>query len=399
MTRVSALLLALLVQAALIATASAAPAIPFSADTTPRDYIVAFKSSANANSETTGLERKFGFASKFRYGAALKGFAARLTPSVAAAVARLPFVDAVEIDGIASIDADALAGGENAPTGIRRMGGATTTAAHSAASVAVAVIDTGIDLSHPDLNAVNGTNCISARAQAHRRPRPRHARRRHDRCQQQRQPAWSGVAPGTQVYAVKVLNSPARAAVADHLRHRLGRHQRRGAQHQGREHEPRRRRHRPIGMRTAEPRRSATQRAGVTFVVAAGNNGANLSNYSPANYPEVLTVTAVADSDGQGGATGGSPSCWSGQPDDQVASFTNYATSTSTSREPHDRGPGRVHLLDRARRRLRHDVRHEHGLAARRGRRGALPERRRVQRPEPGADHPDDAQDRREQAR
>ena len=187
MTRVSAILLALLVQAALVTTASAAPAIFSAGDTSPRDYIVAFKSSADSAGETTALERKYGFLSKFRYTAALKGFAARLNPAVAAAVARLPFVEAVELDGVASISADALASGENAPTGIRRMGGATTTTAHAAASVAVAIIDTGIDLGHPDLNAVNGTNCITLGRRRHRRPRPRHPCRGHDRRPQHRQ--------------------------------------------------------------------------------------------------------------------------------------------------------------------------------------------------------------------
>ena len=34
-------------------------------------------------------------------------------------------------------------------------------------------------------------------------------------------------------------------------------------------------------------------KAGVTFVAAAGNNGANLANDIPAAYPEVLTTTAM----------------------------------------------------------------------------------------------------------
>jgi subtilisin len=41
--------------------------------------------------------------------------------------------------------------------------------------------------------------------------------------------------------------------------------------------------------------------AGVTVVVAAGNSGSNLADFSPASYPEVLTVTAIADSDGKSG--------------------------------------------------------------------------------------------------
>ena len=44
--------------------------------------------------------------------------------------------------------------------------------------------------------------------------------------------------------------------------------------------------------------------AGVTYVAAAGNNGGNLKNYVPAAYPEVLTVTAMTDTDGVAGGKG-----------------------------------------------------------------------------------------------
>jgi subtilisin len=48
--------------------------------------------------------------------------------------------------------------------------------------------------------------------------------------------------------------------------------------------------------------------AGVNFVVAAGNEGWDFDFPSqpdlPAAYPQVLTVTAMADSDGKQGGTG-----------------------------------------------------------------------------------------------
>ncbi len=45
----------------------------------------------------------------------------------------------------------------------------------------------------------------------------------------------------------------------------------------------------------------AATAAGVTVVAAAGNEGTNLAQSAPAMYPEVLTVTAMADSDGRPG--------------------------------------------------------------------------------------------------
>jgi subtilisin family serine protease len=339
MTRVSALLLALLVQAALVTTASAAPTTAYFGDTAPRDYIVQFKDSVDATGETTTLERRFGFLSRFRYTAAIRGFAARLNPAVAAAVSRLPFVENVEPDGTASVTADPVAAGENNPTGIRRMGGATTTSAHSSASVAVAVIDTGIDLNHADLNAANGVNCITSGAQA----QDDHGHGTHVAGTIGARNNGSGVigvAPGTQVIAVKVLNAQGSGAWSqiicgiDWVASNAASRNIKVA-------------NMSLGGGNTSTMRSAIQNAtnrGVTFVVAAGNNGANLQNYSPANYPEVLTVTAVADSDGQGGALGPSPSCWSGQPDDRYASFSNYATTPSwwsTDHRPHTiAGPG-----------------------------------------------------------
>ncbi len=66
---------------------------------------------------------------------------------------------------------------------------------------------------------------------------------------------------------------------------------------------------------------------GVTYVVAAGNSGADLSSFVPAAYDEVLAVTAMSDSDGAPGGLGGAPTCRSGETDDSAATFSNYATT------------------------------------------------------------------------
>ena len=83
--------------------------------------------------------------------------------------------------------------------------------------------------------------------------------------------------------------------------------------------------------------------AGVTYVVAAGNSAWDFDYApnpdTPAVYPEVLTVTAVSDSDGQPGAAGGNPTCRSGEQDDRYASFSSYAT-TSTGINHTIAGPG-----------------------------------------------------------
>ncbi len=64
-------------------------------------------------------------------------------------------------------------------------------------------------------------------------------------------------------------------------------------------------------------------KSGITFVVAAGNAGKDASTFSPANNPNVIAVSAVADSDGKCGAKG--PSTGYGN-DDTLASFSNYGS-------------------------------------------------------------------------
>lgn len=61
--------------------------------------------------------------------------------------------------------------------------------------------------------------------------------------------------------------------------------------------------------------------AGVVFVVAAGNENQDSALSTPAAYDEVITVSALADSDGIGGGIGG-PTTYG--PDDTLASFSNF---------------------------------------------------------------------------
>src|SRR5207253_8395565 len=70
-------------------------------------------------------------------------------------------------------------------------------------------------------------------------------------------------------------------------------------------------------------------KAGVTYAVAAGNSTADLAGTTPASYPEVLAVTAMADSDGVSGGAGPVP-C-GGTADDIPASFSNFASTTAAA--------------------------------------------------------------------
>jgi len=62
--------------------------------------------------------------------------------------------------------------------------------------------------------------------------------------------------------------------------------------------------------------------AGVTYAVAAGNSSQDSARHIPAAYDEVITVSALADFNGQPG--GGAPSTCRSDVDDTFASFSNY---------------------------------------------------------------------------
>ena len=75
----------------------------------------------------------------------------------------------------------------------------------------------------------------------------------------------------------------------------------------------------------------ASVAAGVTWVVSAGNAGVGFEKTIPAAYPEVLTVTAMSDTDGLPGAKGKAPACKKGEADDRYAAFSNYAVTAASA--------------------------------------------------------------------
>jgi subtilisin family serine protease len=326
--RCAALALAIL-SAAVPAAATAAPGTP-----APRPYIVVFKTAVTHPLQLTGrLQTRLKFTSRFRYTAALKGFSAALTAAQLTELRSDPQVSYVTPDRrVFASGMVSLAPGELEPVGIRRIGAATPTQVHDPSGVAVAVLDTGIDLANTDLNAVSGVNCIKSSQPA--QDDNGHGTNVAGIIAAADQGAGVvGVAPGTRLYSVKVLSSSGNGtlsqllcginwvtanaaalhiAVANLSLSGFGSNDNNcGNSNQDPEHQA-------ICSSTA---------AGVTYVAAAGNNSANLAGYVPAAYPEVLTATAMTDTDGVPGGLGPKPSCVSRQADDTYASYSNFAVA------------------------------------------------------------------------
>ena len=313
----------------------AAGATPAPASTQPADYIVVYRNAVDVDAKTNALEHAEGFASAFRYRHALRGFAARLSGPQVERLRADPDVAFVSPDGtVQAVGSVALAPGETAPTGIRRVEAATTTNARQASNANVAVIDTGIDLNHLELNAVNGKNCIRTSQTA--QDDNGHGTHVSGTIAAKNTGAGVvGVAPGTKLYAVKVLNAQGSGtwsqvicgidwvtANASSLNIKVANMSLGGGGSNDNN----------CGNTNSDSLHKAicnATAAGVTFVVAAGNSSAGFGSFVPAAYPEALTVTAMSDSDGLPGGSGSPPGCWFGELDDYYASFSNFAVSST----------------------------------------------------------------------
>ena len=270
-------------------------------------------------------------APRLRYDTALTGFAADLNGPQRERVLADPAVTAVEPDvEVSAMGMQALAPGESVPPGIRRAGGATPALAHAPATTAVAVLDTGVDLaSTSELDAVTGVNCVKPGTAA--QDDNGHgtnvagiiAARNTGK-------GVVGVAPGTRVYAVKVLNNRAVGTLSQFLcginwvaANAAAKNIRVANMSIG-----------GVGLsdgacgtvsRDSEHQAiCAAAAAGVTFVVSAGNGGTDFSRTVPAAYPEVLTATAITDTDGLPGALGPA-SCAKKELDDRTGTYSSYA--------------------------------------------------------------------------
>jgi subtilisin len=318
------------VLAALLAVA------PAHAQAATAPYVVVLDDAvAAADTTTKDLEKGLRFSSRFRYQSALKGFAADLTPAQLTALRANPAVDFVEPDGLVSAAGlSALAAGDTAPPGVRRIGAATTTSVHGPSTTSVAVLDSGVDLANSDLNVVSGINCVTPGAAA--KDDNGHGTNVAGIIAARNNGAGVvGVAPDTRIYAVKVLGKNGTGTLSQFLCGINWVTSNAAALNIG-----------VANMSITGPGSDdgncgnvigdsehkaicKSVAAGVTFVVSAGNGGTDFARSAPAAYSEVLTATAMSDTDGLAGATGGAPRCKKGEADDRYAGYSNYAVGAA----------------------------------------------------------------------
>jgi subtilisin len=316
---------ALLPGVALAAPAAAAPpsAPPAGPFAVPGAWIVTLEPGASSEGVSGEHAQKHGARVDHVYGSALNGYSARMTDQAAARVAQDPRVASVERDQVVTVDA------QSTPTGVDRIDGELSSTAAGdgagAVDVDVAVLDTGI-AAHSDLDVAGGVNCVGdggsyGDGHGHGTHVAGTIGAADDAA------GVVGVAPGARLWAVRVLDdagSGTRSSIicgVDWVTRNAGTIEVANMSLGGSGTEPAK-----SGCATRDAYHDAICRSvavGVTYVVAAGNSSADARNHVPAAYDEVITVSALSDSDGKTGGIGGTPSCRADE-DDTFANFSNY---------------------------------------------------------------------------
>jgi subtilisin family serine protease len=316
--------------------ALAAVAVPPATAGPTQTYIVVLAPGRSSpGAEAAALARQYGGDVGFVYDTALRGFSITASAGAAAGLARNPRVSYVEADQPVTLEA------QQTPTGLGRIlaapagtpTAATATAGYNSAldidgaddwrvDVDVAVIDTGIDLDNPDLAVVGGTSCVNVGSadSCTGTGDDDHYHGTHVAgtiAALDNGTGVVGVAPGARLWAVKVLNRRGSGSWSGVIAGIDWVAARGGIEVANLS----------LGGGFSQAVNDAVAGAvdvGVTMVVAAGNDSANVASYSPASEPKAITVSALADGDGLPGGLK-DPTCYPDK-DDTFAGFSNYGT-------------------------------------------------------------------------
>jgi subtilisin len=299
-------------------------------------YIIKLRPNQNAAAVANEMTLTHGFGVGHIYRHALHGFSAFVPQGRLHALRSDPRVVSIVADRHVSIDKPPCAtppcgssgGGGTTPaqvipTGILRINGDLSKArsgdGEGAVNIDVAVIDTGI-YNHPDLNVVGGTNCSTGKHYNDGNGHGTHVA--GTIAAKDNTFGVVGVAPGANLWAVRVLNNAgsgswasvicgvdfvtSKSSIIKVANMSLGGSGSVGSCNDGGLHEA----------------ICNSVNAGVTYVVTAGNKSDDAANQVPAAYDEVITVSALADFNGEPGG-GANPTCGT-DVDDTLADFSNF---------------------------------------------------------------------------
>ncbi len=262
------------------------------------------------------------------YEKVLKGIAIKVpNERVIEAIERLPMVDYVENDIMTQAFAQTL------PTGINRvdadMSSANSGNGNGNVDIDIAILDSGIDLKHSDLNVYHQKSFVTANtgfnslfgSQTSTTANDDNGHGTHVAgiaAAKDNSLGSVGVAPGAKLWAIKVLDSKGTGPLSTVIK---------GIDYITQYANQIEVANLSLGcecMSSAfDTAINNSVNAGIVFVVAGGNAGKDAIDYSPANNPNVISVSAVGDSDGKCGGSG--PVTGYGK-DDALTSFSNYGS-------------------------------------------------------------------------
>jgi subtilisin family serine protease len=302
-------------------------------DTSGR-YIVMLKNGTDTASVVAKVRKRDGVKADRSFARTFRGFSAKLDKTQKKRLLDDPNVVAVVPDEVVHLT-------QTIPTGISRVGGRVNKVAAIDGSdrrvdADVAIVDTGI-ASVPDLNVAGGYNCSTTDRTAWRDRNNHGTHVAGTVAALDNSFGVVGVAPGARVWGVKILNDDGYGLISWYicgLDWILAQRDPNDAS-------------RPLfeavnmsvtkdgsddhncGYTNNDPLHQAICRVaagGITVVAAAANDSHSASRNIPASYNEVITVSALADTDGKPGGLGGNR-CFSWgtyDKDDTFADFSNY---------------------------------------------------------------------------
>jgi subtilisin family serine protease len=289
--------------------------------------IIILKDNVDPDDVAQDMARNDGVESDHVFKSSFKGFSGSVPESRLNKIKDDPRVEFVSEDKEVHIAAQA----QTLPTGVNRVDAELNTA-HKGTGVGVAIIDTGIDLAHPDLapNIVASKNCI----RPNRSATDDNGHGSHVAgivAAANNSSGVVGVAPEAKLIAVKALDSSGNGTWSSIIcaidwvtanaatynikvaNMSLGSN---GTSDNNCGKTNNDALHMAICRSTA---------AGVAYVVAAGNDGDSTDSLVPASYDDaVITVSALVDTDGTSGGAGKS-NTWG--KDDTFARFSSYGPS------------------------------------------------------------------------
>lgn len=252
----------------------------------------------------------------------IQGFSAQLDATQVELLKNDPRVAIVEPDFVVTAWSHNSIPSQTMPTGINRIDAELSPLGNinntdNRVDVDVAVIDSGVQKTHPDLNVVSVVNFSDESSTDDRNGHGTHVAGTIGALDNKA--GVVGVAPGARIWAIKVLDRNGSGMMSDIIA---------GVDYVTAHAHEIEVANMSLGCDCiSEALNAALKRsvnAGVVYVVAAGNSAKDAAKSSPANHPDVITVSAIADFNGLPG--GNARSTCRRDVDDTFADFSNYGS-------------------------------------------------------------------------